>query len=748
MASEKEQTIPVWDGSARSWRRYTREVCWYVRATPVEKRRYCATKLVGRLKGPARLLAMSWTTVEFDHTNGVKDLLQRLASSPLVRQTLPNAAAICQQYFSFRRDAGEQMNNFLVREALGYAEFVEALLLLYEDKQGVQQHEKTFDLPEEVPREDWDSWWQDASEEPEPGDATTSPSRPTGAAAAATSSPTRSTSAAAGGDGTGMSPTRQPPRAASFRSVGVPGSSVPPGFETSDINEFSLADSFVLGVLRGFRLLQAAGLSPDEKRDILASTKGSLEFDVVTKALQTLWDEQFLGRPPSSMRSSMGNYFNESFQASEESYDQEWWNDENYDSYWADYDPWDSSWESWQDSYYGQYEQPPAEEQQQPDDPALQESLQAEREAEALALQAQRTWTEAQKATAALRRDRGFGQQRPPNDGKCFLCGGNHFARDCPDKFHPAYGKGKGKGKFANAYAADWEMSEAYYMKGKGKTKGKNKGKISSMVDLNAMWKGKGKSKSLPHRPAVNAYSAETQSFYGLELHEPFEAHSTTTTNMKPNLGLLDCGATASAGPETSVQKLISSVLAQDRGASVTIAKYMRPYFRFGNGCWGQANFRVTISSKVSGVERKFQMYCLPDPKNADDNSMVPVLLGMDHLSGKDCPESALTIDFNTGMALESTNPNPTIFQLPCNHKGHYIRDIVHYLTLGHTNHVGHPTIHVMEGHIQSAELQTLEFHPAEFYDLHVADQVHDQKILEKITKAVVGTSCSASWPS
>ena len=107
-------------------------------------------------------------------------------------------------------------------------------------------------------------------------------------------------------------------------------------------------------------------------------------------------------------------------------------------------------------------------------------------------------------------------------------------------------------------------------------------------------------------------------------------------------------------------------------------------------------------------------------------------LLGMDHLSGKDCPESALTIDFNTGMALESTNPNPTIFQLPCNHKGHYIRDIVHYLTLGHTNHVGHPTIHVMEGHIQSAELQTLEFHPAEFYDLHVADRVHDQKILEK----------------
>ena len=172
--------------------------------------------------------------MEFDHTNGVKDLLQRLATSPLVRQTLPNAAAKCQQYFNFRRDAGEQMNTFLVREALGYSEFVEALLLLYEDKQGVQQHEKNFDLPEELPRDDWQDWWHDATDEPEPDAAPTSPSRPTGAAAAA-SSPTRSTSAAAGGDGTGMSPTRQSPRAVSFRSVGVPGSTVPPGIETSDL---------------------------------------------------------------------------------------------------------------------------------------------------------------------------------------------------------------------------------------------------------------------------------------------------------------------------------------------------------------------------------------------------------------------------------------------------------------------------------------------------------------------------------
>ena len=79
---------------------------------------------------------MSWTTTDFDHVNGTKHFLQRLVSSLLVRQTLPNAAATCQQYFSFCREQHEAMNCFLVREDLGYSEFVEGLLLLCEDKQG------------------------------------------------------------------------------------------------------------------------------------------------------------------------------------------------------------------------------------------------------------------------------------------------------------------------------------------------------------------------------------------------------------------------------------------------------------------------------------------------------------------------------------------------------------------------------------------------------------------------------------
>ena len=119
--------------------------------------------------------------MEFDHINVVRNLLQRLASSPLVRQTLPNAAT-CQQYFS-KREAGEAMNTFLVREVLGYSEFVGALLLLYEDKKGVQQHEKQ-------PSDGWTDWWYDASDDPEQEQLPGAAASPTSATRPTASSPT------------------------------------------------------------------------------------------------------------------------------------------------------------------------------------------------------------------------------------------------------------------------------------------------------------------------------------------------------------------------------------------------------------------------------------------------------------------------------------------------------------------------------------------------------------------------------
>ena len=57
-------------------------------------------------------------------------------------------------------------------------------------------------------------------------------------------------------------------------------------------DELNVMDSFIINVLRGWRLLVAASLGPEEWRDILSATNGRLDYDSISDALQTLWDEQ------------------------------------------------------------------------------------------------------------------------------------------------------------------------------------------------------------------------------------------------------------------------------------------------------------------------------------------------------------------------------------------------------------------------------------------------------------------------
>ena len=109
---------------------------------------------------------------------------------------------------------------------------------------------------------------------------------------------------------------------------------------------------------------------------------------------------------------------------------------------------WHDAWPDWHEAQHGQTETAPPPEDD-PNDKDLQDSLQAEKEAEALALQAQRAQSEAQSATAMLKKDRRFGQHRPGHSGgvHCIKRGGNHMARDCTGRGFPSKGKHFGKGK-------------------------------------------------------------------------------------------------------------------------------------------------------------------------------------------------------------------------------------------------------------------------------------------------------------
>ena len=243
--------------------------------------------------------------------------------------------------------------------------------------------------------------------------------------------------------------------------------------------------------------MKAASLTPEEARDILSTTQNKLDFEAISQALSALWDEQLLGhrysqhagRHGSSSNALWHEWHDDGWDDGYEMNYDEMWNWGHDDGWWND-GQWHDEWHEheWPD------ETAPAKDAQAALSPAeerLQEALQAEQVAEQLAAEAKRTWQEAQKTTQQLKRDRGFGHVNTVNNGRCFNCGGNHLVRDCPDRRHGNYPKGKlsGKGKGMH-YMID--PNDAFYQKkGKGK---KGKSKFSHMSEQEMFWNSKGKS--------------------------------------------------------------------------------------------------------------------------------------------------------------------------------------------------------------------------------------------------------------
>ena len=174
-------------------------------------------------------------------------------------------------------------------------------------------------------------------------------------------------------------------------------------------------------VLRGWSLLQAASPSPEEMREILSTTQNKMDFESISQALQSLWDEQLLGHryQPWTSSTSYSNWHEWQDDWLSDSFGENY--DPNYEHYNAEWWPSDEGWEEdWPEP------QEPESINVAEDDEQLQEAQQAEQADKKLALEAKRTWAQAQKTTQQLRKDRGFHQTNAMV--KCFSCGGSHFA--------------------------------------------------------------------------------------------------------------------------------------------------------------------------------------------------------------------------------------------------------------------------------------------------------------------------------
>ena len=284
-----KRRIPTWDGNPKQWRRYVKEVAWHVQGTKPSERPYLASQFRSELTGSARLLAMSWPDRDFEGPDSVLQFLRRLAKSPLARRPLPNANATFNQYFNFRRFPGESVSSFLVREILAYEEFLEAILMLKDHKYSVDTEKNNFGMSptlfmgkENVTERRWQHWgnhWYQWRYQPTEEEEAEPAPQPNGVDVPVPSASDEVGSAGVEADDPGASSPAQ---------VSV---EAKPIQEVKDIKEMNELDSFILDTLRGWRLVAAANLHPDEKRDVLTATQTKMEYQIVADALVTLYDE-------------------------------------------------------------------------------------------------------------------------------------------------------------------------------------------------------------------------------------------------------------------------------------------------------------------------------------------------------------------------------------------------------------------------------------------------------------------------
>ena len=609
---------PQWDGHPAGWIRYQSEVRWYVAGITAVDRIYEVGRLLPGLTGTVRQLVIKWDATDFEVADGWKIYLTRIGQSVLIKKALVDAVQRMDKFFDFKRGDRETVTSFLVRESAIYDEFLDAIQRLYQEK---VQKEQAADKGKR------DNQWWESTAPPKPWTAT----------------------AAAAGD-----------IWADEEDMEDKAPSVAPSHyraEKSTLTfDLSVFDSFILDTLRGWRLLRSARLNPEERRDVLAATQNQTDFEHITNAIRDMIDDNSKPHGNSGGKGSANvtyavdtDSWNTDSWTADSYYDDSGtsaWSSNDYNNYTVDGDGswWEPAedggwWQGWQDEAYNAnytYHYAAAATVESEDghaDPEIAEMDQHVLAAESLAMEAQRTLTAAREHAANARKDRGFGKVMPSKSGgPCFGCGGPHQLRDCPDRHAPG---SKGKGKFGH-----------FQSKGKGKGKG---------------FKGKGKGKH------VNTMQLGT-----LNLDINATEQPTFTPDGK---GLKDTGATASAGPEAAVQRLIAAVLQKDPGAQIVVdsSNASRPWFRYGNGQWEQALYRANLTSKQTGKLRKFLVYALP---GAID-SQVPVFVGMSHLG---CEGAGAITDLASGMLVYGLIAGDKPRLMERNSRGHFLIDIVDFL--------------------------------------------------------------------
>jgi hypothetical protein len=447
--------IPAWNGAEDSWNTYLEDVEWFFYSTETKSRHLVASRLARKLQGSARNALKGLRAREFAGVAGITKLL-RILQSRIGDLPVPDLAHKLDEFiFKLRRKPGESMNEWGLRSIETYRKLTIAL----DRVKGKESDIGTFEEPENPDKQqsqkfpwplEWENqgnWWEEAGWDEDVDDDERSESGRSEKSASGRKGKMghRSTSKSSDGDSDSSS------SKSSRSKTGVKKTSSQKGEEDT----FKDEDGFLPAEVRGWLLLRNAGLTYSERATVIASTQGNLEFMVIFRALRQQYPPRDLGKIDEQRgRKGRGkggiNMLDES--------------DGDGDGEWGEFED---------DETSGGISF--VDEDVEGDEEF--EALQAE-EFEALATvgTAQRTLVQARKAIQQAKLNRGFHPRKPlpqgfrkggkgggkggktgkyhssssssnhtssSHGGPCFICGGTHGYRECPDRNGPKVGSSK-----------------------------------------------------------------------------------------------------------------------------------------------------------------------------------------------------------------------------------------------------------------------------------------------------------------
>ena len=255
---DRGQDVPFWNGDPSSFASFETACRWYSHTLKESEQAGAAARIWGRLTGPAKSVVKHLDPDQFFHKKGLDLLLEKLRHSLLQTLPIPDSFQKLKRWNNLRRRDNESIPEFLVREEEGFSE-LQLSLQRSRDLSG-RSLASTEKVLREPPAQDEDA---EAAAEDEFADLP---------------------------DFRKASPSSSPSRRA--RTPGSPTSR--PGGAKGAVE--TAAPDFFSDELRGYRLLKGAGLTVQERQQVLTLSNNKVNFEVIRQALRAFSDDSSEGR--------------------------------------------------------------------------------------------------------------------------------------------------------------------------------------------------------------------------------------------------------------------------------------------------------------------------------------------------------------------------------------------------------------------------------------------------------------------